>query len=206
MKKLTRIFSLILLVLTLACLFAGCVQVPKDDIEINVISSKGTYRRQEDITELFFALDVLNGKERDVTSFDMELVVYMRDGNIREETVHYDKKVDYARSSLVRFTLYYEGRVDELHVRGFSNIQTANYWKTFGGMIISSCITFLVIGILFAVFMAAEMSGILSVGAGAVVLFDIAMLIFLPFVESIILVLASILAFVPMLIYNAMNY
>lgn len=206
MKKLTRIFSLILLVLMLVCTFAGCVQVPKDDIKINVISSKGTYRRQEDVTELFFALDVLNGKERDITSFDMNLVVYMRDGRVLDETVHYGEKVDYARSSLVRFTLYYEGRVDEIDVRGFSNIQTANYWKTFGGMIISSCVTFLVIGILFAVFLSAEMSGILSVGAGAVVLFDIAMLIFLPFVESIILVLASILAFAPMLIYNAMSY
>lgn len=201
MKKIKRIFSLVLLILMLVCMFSGCTRVPKDEIKINVITSKGTYHREEDVTEIFFALDVLNGKERDIKRFEMDIVFYMQDGTSFQDTISYDKKIDYARSQLVRFTIYPEGRVDHLDVQGY-RVETVNYWKTFGGLILSSCAIFLVVGIIFAFLMAGEMTGILSVGAGAVVLFDIAMLLIAPFAEAIIMILASILAFAPMLIYH----
>ena len=201
MKSIQRILSLMLLVLISVCIFAGCANVPKDDVEINVVTSKGTYRRDENVTDVFLALDVLNGKERAIKRFELDATFYMTDGTTFDETIKYEKEISYARSTLVRSSFYVEGRLDHFEIKEY-RIEYMNYWKTFGKLILYSCISFLVIGILFAVFMAADMSGALSVGAAGVVLFDVAMLLFLPFAQAIILILASALAFIPMLIYH----
>ena len=205
MKNFKRIISLILLVLTCVCLFVGCARAPKNEVKANLLSSKLTYIEEEDKTKIFVAFDILNGKKRSIDGFEADITFTFKDGTVKEVTVPFDEDISYADSTLARYTFYVEGRVDKGEFTAF-RFDMMNYWESFGNAIIGFCIGFLVLGFIFMFFSMAEMTGVLSVGAAAVVLIDIAFLIFAPFVRSIIVILSSLLAFVPMLVQSMLDY
>lgn len=204
MRIIKRALSLILLVVFSLSLLVGCScnpLVPKDAVEFRPLSVKVTYNKEENNSTVTIVFDLLNGKERDIESYTMDFRFYLKDGSNYEHSVDYEKRIDYSLSQPHFLVFNATGNVDEIELLGYE-VEMANYWSSFKGLIFSSCAIFLVIGLIFVAFLAADMSGWLSVGSAGVVLFDIAMLLFLPFVESIILILASALAFIPMLIYN----
>ena len=205
MKNFKRIISLILLVLTCACLFAGCARAPKNEVRANLLDSKFTYIEEEDKTKVFVAFDILNGKKRSIDGFEADITFTYKDGTVKQLTIPFEGVIDYADSSLARYTFYVEGRLEHGEFTAF-RFDMMNYWESFGNAIIGFCIGFLVLGFVFMFFSMAEMTGWLSVGAAAVVLIDIAFLIFAPFVRSIIVILSSLLAFVPMLVQSMLDY
>ena len=210
MKKLKRVFCLLLTVFLSVCFFSGCafcsgVLVPKDSAEIDVITSKGTYIKEENRTSIFVALNIANGKERDIERYELDLVVHLKDGTIYQDVLAVEEDVMYTLESLQRFTFYADGNVDYFEIVGY-RVEFKSYWGSFGKLVLSSCAVFFIIGLIFVAFLAGDMTGWLSVGSGAIVLFDAAMFLFIPFANSIIFILASALAFIPMLVYNWIGY
>ena len=210
MKKIKRILCLLLTVFLSVCFFSGCAfcanaYVPKDAVEIDVITSKGTYIKEENRTSIFIALNIANGKERDIERYELDLVVHLKDGTTYQDVLAVEEDVMYTLESLQSFTFFADGNVDYFEIVGY-RVEVESYWDSFGKLILTSCAIFLVIGLIFVAFLAGDMSGWLSVGSGAIVLFDAAMFLFIPFANSIILILASALAFIPMLVYNWIGY
>lgn len=205
MKNFKRIISLVLLILTCACFFAGCIRAPKDEVRANLLDSKFTYIEEEDKTKIFVAFDVLNGKKRSIDGFEADITFTYEDGTVKQLTIPFEGEIDYADSSLARYTFYVEGKVEHGEFTAF-RFTMMNYWESYGDAIIGFCIGFLILGFIFMFFSMGEMSGALSVGAAAVVLFDIAVLIFMPFIRSIIVILASLLSFVPMVVQSMLDY
>ena len=204
-KSLKRVLSLLLLVLMSVCLLAGCVKPPKDEVQAKLLSSKFTYIQEDDQTEIFLAFDLLNGKKRAIERFEADITFTYKDGTTKDITVPFEEDIDYSTSSLLRVSFRIDGRAEKGVIQAF-RFEMMNYWESFGSAIIGFCLGFLALGFVFMIFSMAEMTGWLSVGAGAVVLFDIAFLLFAPFIKSIIVILSSILAFVPMVVQNYLDY
>jgi hypothetical protein len=201
MTRIKRLFSLILLVLVMVCSFASCWSVPENEVQARLITSKITYIKEENKSEIFVFFDILNGKKRAIERFEADVTFTMKDGTVIQDTIHFDEKIEYAKSSPARYTFYVDGRVDKGEFTAF-RFEMLDYWDSFGSAIIGFSISFLVIGFVFMFFSMAEMTGVLSVGAAAILLFDIAFLIFSPFIRAIIVILTSLLAFVPMVIQH----
>ena len=151
MKKLKRVLALFLLTIICACNFAGCAQVPKDEIQINIVTTKVTYHRDEDVSEIFFLFDILNGKRRAIERFEVDAIIYFRDGTHLETPLRFDKEIPYARSTGAPFTLCINGRVDNMEIGEFK-IVTKSFWQTFGGLIIAVLVIAVIVGFLFLFF------------------------------------------------------
>lgn len=201
MKKIKRMVSLVLLVLVVVCSLIACVKVPENEISFNIVASKGTYIRDEGHTELFLLFDVLNGKKRDIKSFEFDAVITLKDGTQKTETYHFDQEIRYLKSSPLTLTLIIEGRAEHFEIVAFRH-EIKTYWGSFGGLIIGAVIIYIVLGIIMLVFSMAELDGLLSILAVLIIGADVVFLIFMPFTKAIIMILASLLSFVPYVIYQ----
>ena len=66
MVKLKKVLAILLLLLTFTAFLTGCERPPKDQIEVRVITAKKTWHPDEQNTEVFMFVEILNGKKRDI--------------------------------------------------------------------------------------------------------------------------------------------
>ena len=205
MKTLKRAICLVLMLITTLLLCTACVKVPEDDIEANIVSVSKTYKRDANQTEIFFLFDILNGKERNIASIEIDVEINFTDGTKQKQTIRYDEEIVYSKSSPLTFVYTVDGRSDSLTILEW-RFELKSYWDTFGSLIISSILTAIVIaGILIALAMA-DMGEWVSMGAGAVVLFCIGFTIFAPFCQSIYIIIGTAIVLVGFFIAKNMDY
>ena len=205
MNKWKKIISVFLIVLTITCVFTSCYEVPKDDIVAKVVACDTTYKRSENKTELFVLFDILNGKERDITCFEYDVTLTFYDGTVHDYTFTHKDKIDYSRSTPVRVWENVDGKIEKVQFNEF-RFETASYWKTFSGFIISTLLFYIVVAIILVGLAMAEYDGILSICAGALVLICIFFLIFAHFAMSIFIIIGTVIALAPFLVFKLIDY
>jgi len=205
MKTLGRIISLCLMAVILVSVLSGCARVPKDEIQANVVTAEKKYIRDENVTEIFFLFDILNGKSRSISRFEIDVAIAFRDGTIENQTIVYDEKIDYARSSPLFFTYTVDGRVDDIEILEY-RFEVMNYWQTFGGFIITVFIIYIIIAGIMVALAMAEMDGLVAIASGLLVLFCIAYVLLAPFVKAIFIIIGTVIAFLPFAIFKLTDY
>lgn len=204
MGKLKKALALLLLAVLLALTLVGCTRVPKDAIEINVITSKATYHKETDETEVFLFMEALNGKKRGIESFTIDATIYYADGTVAEMPIVFDEGVGYARSSPLSYTLFIDGRVEEIAF-GEIEIKTLSFWKTFGSFMLGILIVSVVVGIVFLFLAMAEMDNIISVALAAMAIINVCVYIFGNAVNGLIITGGILITLVPILVAKRIN-
>ena len=205
MRTLKKAICLILLVLTTVFLFTACAKPPDDGIEANIVSVSKTYKRDSNQTEIFFLFDLLNGKERNIASIEIDVEINFTDGTKEKQTIRYDDEIVYSISSPLTIIYTVDGRSDSLTILEW-RFELKSYWDTFGSLIISSILTAIVIAIILIALAAADMGEWVAMGAGAVVLFCIGFTIMAPFCQSIYIIIGTAIVLVGYLIAKNMDY
>lgn len=205
MKTLKKTICIILLIFTALFLLSSCVTVPEDDIKANLVTVQKTYKRSEGVTEIFFLFDVLNGKERAVSKFELDVDITFLDGAIKSFTIISEEDIPYARSYPLNFVYTVEGRADSLKIIGY-RFETYSYWETFGTFILSTLGISIIVAVILVALSMAEMDGMVSVGAGAVVLFCLFYVIFGPFAESLYVIIGTLISLVPLFISKRLEF
>ena len=170
MTKINRAIGIILLILCLTAVLSGCGRVPKDDIEVNVVTVEKTYLRDEDATELFFLLDVNNGKNRTIDKMEIDVLIEYRDGTVKNHTIVYEESLSYYGTSPAIFRYTVDGRAEGIEILDY-RFELLDYWGTFGSLIISAVVIYIVLAIVMVMLAMAEMETPLSILAGLIVIF-----------------------------------
>lgn len=201
MVKLKKVLAILLLLLTFTAFLTGCERPPKDQIEVRVITAKKTWHPDEQNTEVFMFVEILNGKKRDIKYFEAPAILKMHDGSTKETTLIFNKEVEYSRSMGVGYTWLIEGRVEDIEL-GQYTFYIKTFWQSFGGFILTVLVISIIVGILNLLFAMAEMNGVLSLIYAGLVILNVIIYIFSPFLEGFIITLGILLTLVPMAIYN----
>lgn len=205
MKNLGRIICLCLIAVTLISVLSGCARAPKDEIQANIVTVEKKYIRDKNVTEIFFFFDILNGKSRSISKFEIDATITFRDGTSKNQTIVYDEKIEFARSSPLFFTYTVDGRADAIEILAY-RFEVMNYWQTFGGFIITVFIIYIIIAGIMVALAMAEMDGLVAIGSGLLVLFCIAYILLAPFVKSIFVIIGTVIAFLPFAIFKTTDY
>ena len=201
MAKLKKIITLIVLSLLVSCLCFGCTQVPKDEIQANLMASKITYLKSEGVTEVYTCLDILNGKSRAIKDFEMDITVRYVGGGTDYQTIHYEKTLPYMKSQPAIFTFYIQGKVDSIEITAFRfNIFT--YWQTFGKHIITTALIYIVLTVLLFIFNSAEMYGLMVLISAGSLIFGVIYTLFMPFSQAVFVLVGTIISLIPYLVYK----
>lgn len=205
MRKIQRILAISLLILTLVSILSGCVQLPRDEIEVRVVTAEQTYDRDENVTELFFLFDVLNGKARTIRAMEIDVAITFNDGSVKNYTLNYDEPIQYRANlpAIVRATV--DGRVESIEVLAY-RYDIMNYWDTFGSHIIWTLVFYIVIAVVMVMLAMADMDTLLSIIAGLLVIVCVFCVIFTPLVASIYVIIGTVIAFLPFGIFKLMDY
>jgi hypothetical protein len=163
------------------------------------------YIRDRGVTEIYFLFDMLNGKDRAIDGFDMDVAITYNDGTVKNETIHYKSRIPFARSYPVSFTVEVEGRADSLEILEY-RFNVLDYWGTFGSFIITTLIIYIIISVLMVVLAMAEMDGIVSIGAALLIIFCVGYTLLSPFSESIYIIIGTVIAFLPFIFFKVSDY
>ena len=205
MIKFKKAICAILLVFSIVCVLSGCAKLPMDEIEVRVVTAEKTYLRDENKTELFFVFDVLNGKNRSIKTMEVDVAVQLRDGSVKNHTLIYDEEISYRGSYPAIMKCTVDGRVDSIDILDY-RFEILDYWGSFGSHIIITFVFYIVMAVVMVYLAMAEMDALVSIIAGALVLFCIIYVIFSPLAASIYVIIGTVIAFLPFIISKVSDY
>lgn len=201
MKKFKKLVTLLLLFLLTFCFCSGCTDVPKDEIHAYLVTSRIKYLKDEGVTEVFAFLDVLNGKERAIKGFEMDISIDFANGTHANDTVNYNETIRYAKSQPVTFIFYVQGKVDAIEITAF-RFSIYTYWQTFGKHIITTVLIYIAITVLLFVLNAAEMFGWMVLISAGSLIFGVIYALFMPISQSIFIIIGTVISLIPYVVYK----
>lgn len=202
MKK----FKGLIVLLALLCVVlgvgagCGCAKVTKNEVEINVVSSKITYHQTENISDVWFFLDILNGTNRALDGFNVYVEYEVEGGAVESKKATFENRISHQRMYGGSYSIYLEGKIKSVQFIRFEP-KVATFGSSHKGIMIGGGIGAIVLGVLYAVFIAADIKWL--VGAGTVLMLGVALLLWFllsPVYLWIMLVL-MVISYIPLLIY-----